>query len=471
MITWFWIFGLIYLALLVFAGIKSFRKNRSADDFMLAGSSIGVILGFLTYSAALFSAFTFQGMPDFFRQHGIGAWIFLAVSDGAMVFFILWFGFHIRKKVEQLGFKGVAGLIGKCYKNKAAGYMLFIAAFIFLIPYAAIQIRGVSIFLHATFPDAMPFWGWSVIIIGMMLVYSEIGGLKAIVYADAIQGLTLLIVIWIIGLSCVAFLGGIDAMFSQVEQTDKTLLSTPGPHGLFTAQFLLSSMIAIVLLPVTQPQFTTRIIVMKSQHAMHKMAVGVGTFAILVILPTAFIGMYGAVKYADAAIPDFLSKALLFDQANIVAALANIGLFAAVLSTVNAQIFALGSELRSLLTKSEKKNMMITKIAIFVFALLALGFSIISGNQLVLLARVSFAGTGTMGALVLVGILSKNKSGMEILIASALAFFIFLASVLDIIPAILYGLRIDLLLFICLAIVAMISVLVRHRMNERLVSS
>ena len=114
---------------------------------------------------------------------------------------------------------------------------------------------------------------------------------------------------------------------------------------------------------------------------------------------------------------------------------------------------------------------MITKIAIFVFALLALGFSIISGNQLVLLARVSFAGTGTMGALVLVGILSKNKSGMEILIASALAFFIFLASVLDIIPAILYGLRIDLLLFICLAIVAMISVLVRHRMNERLVSS
>jgi SSS family solute:Na+ symporter len=466
MITWFWIFGLIYLALLVFAGIKSFKKNRSADEFMLAGSSIGVILGFLTYSAALFSAFTFQGMPDFFRQHGIGAWIFLAVSDGAMVFFILWFGFHIRKKVEKLGFKGVAGLIGKCYGTKWAGYALFMAAFVFLIPYAAIQIRGVSIFLHATFPDAMPFWGWSIIIIGMMLVYSEIGGLKAIVYADAIQGLTLLCVIWIIGLSCVAFFGGIEAMFEQVEKTDKALLSSPGPNGLFTVQFLLSSMIAIVLLPVTQPQFTTRIVVMKSQQAMHKMAVGVGTFAILVILPTSFIGMYGAVRYAGASIPDFLSQALLFDQANVVAALANIGLFAAVLSTVNAQIFALGSELRSLLQKSERKNMMITKVSIFLFAILALGFSLISGDQLVLLARVSFAGTGTMGALVLAGVLSKRKPGIEILIVSTAAFFIFLASVINLIPSNLLSVRLDLLLFICIALTAIVSIFIRSKQKQ-----
>jgi SSS family solute:Na+ symporter len=461
MITWFWIFAFIYLGLLIIAGIKTFKKNRSADEFMLAGSSIGVILGFLTYSAALFSAFTFQGMPDFFRQHGIGAWIFLAVSDGAMVFCILWFGYHIRKKGEQLGFKGVAGLIGRCYDNRWAGYILFAAAFIFLIPYAAIQIRGVSIFLHATFPEMIPFWGWSMIIIAMMLVYSEIGGLKAIVFADAIQGLTLLCVIWIIGLSCVAFLGGFESMFRHVEQTDQALLSIPGPKGLFTVQFLISSMIAIVLLPVTQPQFTTRLIVMKSQHAMHKMAVGVGTFAILVILPTAFIGMYGAVRYTDVPIPEFLSRALLFDQAPVVAALANIGLFAAVLSTVNAQIFALGSELRSLLTQNEKKNMMITKIAIFIFAILALGFSLVSGDQLVLLARVSFAGTGMMGALVLAGILSKKKPGIEIVIASVIAFLIFLASVLQIIPATVLAVRLDLLLFIALAAIAVASIIVR----------
>jgi len=193
------------------------------------------------------------------------------------------------------------------------------------------------------------------------------------------------------------------------------------------------------------------------------MAVGVGTFAILVILPTSFIGMYGAVRYTNASVPDFLSQALLFDQANVVAALANIGLFAAVLSTVNAQIFALGSELRSLLTKSEKKNMMITKLGIFIFALLALGFSLISGDQLVLLARVSFAGTGTMGALVIVGILSKRKPGVEILFSSICAFLIFLASVINLIPAVIFSIRLDLLLFICLALTAIFSIVLRRR--------
>ena len=91
--TWILIFGAVYAGLLIVASLRSYKKDRSVEDFMLAGSSIGIILGVLTYAAALFSTFTFLGMPDFFRRHGIGAWIFLAVSDGAMVF--LFFGLDI----------------------------------------------------------------------------------------------------------------------------------------------------------------------------------------------------------------------------------------------------------------------------------------------------------------------------------------------------------------------------------------
>ncbi|MDX5340261.1 MAG: sodium:solute symporter family protein, partial [Cyclobacteriaceae bacterium] len=97
MIGWLFVFFLLFLASLAYASYKSYRKNRSSEEFMLAGSNIGTILGFLTFSAALFSAFTFMGMPDFFRVHGVGAWIFLGFSDALMVFFILWFGYALRK--------------------------------------------------------------------------------------------------------------------------------------------------------------------------------------------------------------------------------------------------------------------------------------------------------------------------------------------------------------------------------------
>jgi len=463
--SWILIFGLAYAILLVFASLKSYKKGRTVEDFMLAGSNIGILLGVLTYAAALFSTFTFLGMPDFFRRHGIGAWIFLAVSDGAMVFFILWFGYHIRMKVKQMGFRGVAGMISSCYGNKWAGYTIFLTAFLFLIPYVGIQIQGIAIFMGAAFPDFIPSWGWAVGIVVVMLIYSEIGGLKAIVYSDAIQGLLLLTVLWIIGYNCLNDFGGIAAMFDQIEVDNVALLSTPGPEGLFTSQFFIASMIAIVMIPVTQPQLTTRLVVMKSMKSMHLMAVAVGAFAILVITPTIFIGMYGA-SFLKGDLVDlplaqqanaFFEDTFLYRQPGFVAALALVGLIAAGLSTTNAQIFALGSELRGLLKMDEQKVMRITKAGIFVFALIALVFSELIKDQIALLARVSFAGTALMGPMILLGILSDRKVSAVIILASFIGLLIFLLSLGGIIPGNYFGMRLDLLLFIILSMVAILS--------------
>ncbi|MDZ7723697.1 MAG: sodium:solute symporter family protein [candidate division KSB1 bacterium] len=357
---------------------------------MLAGSNLGIILGFLTFSAALFSAFTFQGMPDFFRQHGIGAWIFLAFSDGVMVFFILWFGLMIRKKAKKLGFKGVAGLTSNSYGTPWAGYAMFASAFIFLIPYAAIQVRGISVFFDAAFPDFLPYWGWALILVILMILYSEIGGFKAIVYSDAIQGTILLVVLWLISVTCIVKLGGLGEMMQQVRDINPELLSIPGPNGLFTPQFLIASMIAVVMIPVSQPHMTTRLVVMRNLKSLKTMTVAVGLFAVVIILATVFIGFYGAVQYPGASAQKFWANALLYDQLAPVAGLAVVGLFAACLSTTNAQIFALGNELRSLLSGSEKRVMHQTKLALFVFAMLVLVFSAIMGDQLALLARVKF---------------------------------------------------------------------------------
>ena len=463
--TWILILGVIYVGLLFLASLRSYKKGRSVEDFMLAGSNIGIILGVLTYAAALFSTFTFLGMPDFFRRHGVGAWIFLAVSDGAMVFFILWFGYHIRTKVKQLGFRGVAGMISNCYGNRWAGYTIFLTAFLFLIPYVGIQIQGIAIFMGAAFPDFIPSWGWAVSIVIVMLIYSEIGGLKAIVYSDAIQGVLLLTVLWIIGYNCLSEFGGLAAMFDQVEKDNVALLSTPGPEGLFSSQFFIASMIAIVMIPVTQPQLTTRLVVMKSMKSMHLMAVAVGAFAIIVIMPTIFIGMYGASFLKESlegmpaaqAASEFFKETFLYRQPGFVAALALVGLIAAGLSTTNAQIFALGSELRGLLNMDEQKVMRITKIGIFIFAIIALIFSELIKDQIAMLARVSFAGTALMGPMILLGILSDRKVSTLIIWSSFIGLVIFLLSLGGIISSSVIGIRLDLFLFIALSIMAIIS--------------
>ena len=49
MTLWLWIIGGLYLAVLVYATIHSRRRTKSADDYVLAGSNVGLFLGFLTF--------------------------------------------------------------------------------------------------------------------------------------------------------------------------------------------------------------------------------------------------------------------------------------------------------------------------------------------------------------------------------------------------------------------------------------
>ena len=64
MIKWLIILGFFYLAVLFAMALISKRKNRSSEDFIFAGSNIGLLLGFMSFAATLFSTFTLMGMPD-----------------------------------------------------------------------------------------------------------------------------------------------------------------------------------------------------------------------------------------------------------------------------------------------------------------------------------------------------------------------------------------------------------------------
>lgn len=455
------IVGLIYLVILISISLWQRKKASDSKSYLLAGGSLGSLLGLFTFAATLFSTFTLLGMPDFFRVHGVGAWTFLAVSDMAMIFAVIWVGFYFRKKVLSEGadnYWGMAGFLSKSYGNRLAGMVAFFGVFVFLIPYVAIQIKGVSDFLDQAFPDLLPIWGWSVLMVAVMMIYSEIGGLKAIIYNDAIQGLILLIVIWIVGISCLNSIGGLEAGYEQLEAQNPALLSTPGPRGLFSAQFLIGSAVAILMIPFTQPQVSIRLAIMKDNRAMYRMAVGVGAFAILVILPTAFIGLYGSLKYPDMTAFEFLGQSLIRDQPSTLAAFVLIGLLAAAISTADSQIFALGTEMRSILRMGDDEKMLrTTKIGIGIFAVIALIFSIISSDQLALLARTSFAGTSLLAPMVFTAIFNDNPERLKILpLATLIGLLIFIASLLGVIPSAILGARLDLLLILVLGALAFI---------------
>ena len=122
------------------------------------------------------------------------------------------------------------------------------------------------------------------------------------------------------------------------------------------------------------------------------------------------------------------------------------------MSTSDSQLFAMGNELRGLMGKKGSESLAPIKIAIISFAVAALLFSLFSSDQLVLLARISFAGTAMMGPLVILGIFSKKPQGWFMIIISGFGLAAFVLSQVAVLPSMIGPFRMDLFLMIVLSI-------------------
>ena len=443
-------FGLLLLAYLI-ALLCALRLSRNAEvgpvgeqSYRFADSNIGSVLGVLTFSATLFSTFTLLGLPDFFRNHGVGAWIFLGVTDMAMAFLALWFGLKVREKISVQEFESVSEMLAKTYHADWVRFIYWGGIFVFLLPYVAIQIKGVSGFLSVAFPLDIPNWSWSLFILLVILIYSHFGGLKAIIYNDAIQGIILLTITLLIAAICLDQMGGWTSMFEQIEERNPKLLSVPGPTGLLNTQFLLASFLTIVLMPISQPQLFARFTVMRDERSMIEMLLGMSVFVFLIITPTIAIGMYGAINYPDLSAGEFWVNTLVNDQPEIIGALAVVGLLAAAMSTADSQLFALESEVSPTIQTHTFR-----KLPILIFAIMAFGLAVLSSSELVLLATVSFAGTSLLAPMILLAVLSRDGEHPPLLIPviCGVSLLIYLVSLLSgFVPQVIFGYRLELLL-------------------------
>ena len=460
MYIWLGFFGFLYVLGLGYSSYLA-KKELPFDlrSFALGGSNLTVPIGILTYSGTLFSAFTLMGMPDFVRTHGVGAWLFLGVTDVAMAFIIILVGVKTKKKFQESGHFSVGCFLRDAYSSPLASLVFLTGIFVFLVPYTAIQIKGVAHFLDATIPMGLGYKFWAVAMLAVILTYTTVGGFKAIVYSDVIQGSIILIVSWILAITCLNNAGGLSNLFQSVKDINPELLSTPGPQGLFTTQFLLSIFLSIIVMPLSQPSLTTRLIAMKDNRSIAIMAPSIAFFAIVIILPAIFLGMYGAVHYAELSTEQFWTKILVTDQPGFLGALTIIAIMAAAMSTTDSQLFSLSNEANFYLS-GEKYAQVKTKSLIFLFATTSLLFALFSSVHIVPMATLSFTGTAILVPMLFLAIKQKKnvKFGILVTVVTLIALGIYSYLTLTLQQhQVFLGLRIDRWLFAMVTLSAFVS--------------
>lgn len=393
----------LFLSALFYIGYRGWRvRGRGLGEFFVAGRSIGGAVGFLTWSATLFSAFTLVGLPGFFYTHGIGSWVFIAFADTYMGVLFYLIGRRLWRLSRQFDFITPTELLGYRFASPGLSILAVAVSTLFLLPYIAIQMIGVGRLLEGATDGRIPYLWGSVLLLLVVLVYSEMGGLRAVAWTDALQGLVFFILFYV----AAAFFvgkewGGIGPMFRHVADVQPGLLSAPGPKSYFTYGSLVSLFLLIIGMPLTQPQLCVRFFIPRSERSLRIMTVASSTFATLVVIPALLIGLGGAVIFPNLRSGDLLLSAVLTRYVPpFLAGLVICAVIVAAMSTVDSQILVLGSlyakDIYSNLSRrdrTDRQQMRVARVAVFACMAAAFLLSLRPVPLIIQLSILSFAGT------------------------------------------------------------------------------
>lgn len=204
----------LYLFILIYMGFKLSGQSTKSDYF-LGGRTLGWKPLTLSVMATQLSAISFVSAPAFvgLREGGGMQWLSYELAVPLAMILIL------TTVLPVLYRSGVVSIYDYLEQRFGRSSRLFIS-FVFQFSRAfstGIMIYAVSLILIATM--GITLWQ-SIVIVGVItLLYSLQGGMKAVVYGDAIQ-----MVIIVLGtIACIYFglsnLGGIDGLVTHVDHS------------------------------------------------------------------------------------------------------------------------------------------------------------------------------------------------------------------------------------------------------------
>ena len=405
----------MYLALLLGIGIRAFRYNKTQEDYLLAGRSLGPWVTAFSERASGESAWLLLALPGAAIAIGLGEfWSVIGIIIGIISSWLL-IAKKIRQETEKYNSLTIPDYFHKRYKDDSNIIRLFstaIIAFFFLF-YVSAQFHASGKVLNTLF-NIDQVYG---IIIGasIIILYTLMGGFYAVAWTDFIQGILMISTLTILPLV------GFFEIHNNNISIFKMLDSAAIVFGNSNSSFFMGSDGLLAFVTVLgglswglgylgQPHLIIRYMAIrdvKDIKIARNIAIawaipGVfGAFMIGIISLSYFGPDYFQVNDPEKSMP-LLATALLHP---VLAGLFIAGAVSAMMSTADSQLLVSTSAItedffHQYLKKdlSEKKLLMLNRIMILILGFIAFGiamYSQIVGNNIFSVVSYAWSGLGS----------------------------------------------------------------------------
>jgi sodium/pantothenate symporter len=241
---------------------------------------------------------------------------------------------HIARRVNALTINDML------YARYRSPLVVILAALGLLAAFVAtmvVQFIGGARLLETV--TGLPYQGGLIIFATTVLLYTLIGGFRAVVVTDAVQGVLMLLGTIVLLVGVLHAGGGASAMFTSLAEIDPDLVQSRGPDGFLGTSFMLSFWVLVCFGVIGLPHSAVRCLAYKDSRAMHK-GIIIGTLVgALLMFGMHFAGALGRVLLPELAVPDKVMPTLMLTVLPpIVAGLFLAGPMAAIMSTIDSQL-------------------------------------------------------------------------------------------------------------------------------------
>ncbi len=330
----------IYLVFVFGAALYAYVKRQKGDfltEYYVGNRSMTGFVLAMTTASTYASASSFIGGPGAAYKYGLG-WVLLAMIQVPAVWLALG---ALGKKFAMLSRETNALTINDLllyrYKNK---YLVWIACVALLIAFFAAmttQFIGGARLLETTVGIS---YTHALLIFALTVgLYTFIGGFRAVVLTDTIQGTVMIIGTIVLLVAVIYAGGGVESAVEKLAEIDPYLVDPYGPNEMLDFQFMASFWVLVCFGVVGLPHTAVRCMAFKDSKALHS-GMLIGTIILTVIMFGMHLaGALGRAVVPDLTIPDQVIPTLMLQVLPpIVAGIFLAAPMSAIMSTIDAQL-------------------------------------------------------------------------------------------------------------------------------------
>lgn len=211
---------LLYLLFVGYLGYRGFRETKTAADYMVAGRSIHPFVMALSYGATFISTSAIVGFGGVAGMFGMSLlWLtFLNIFVGIFIAFVVLAG-PTRRMGHHLDAHTFPELLGRRYSSKGIQIFAGLVIFLFIPLYAAAVLIGGTAFIASQFGVS---YNVALLVFSVIIaVYVIMGGLKGVMYTDALQGAIMFVGMLVLLVATYAIVGGVIDGHQQLGELGK----------------------------------------------------------------------------------------------------------------------------------------------------------------------------------------------------------------------------------------------------------